>query len=42
MCDAFLAAVRSGQVLSARDALRTHEICEQVVREAEAALAAFT
>jgi virulence factor len=40
MCDAFLAAVRSGQVLSARDALHTHAICEQVVLEAEAALAA--
>lgn len=39
MCDAFLAAVRSGQVLSARDALATHEICEQVVVEAEATLA---
>jgi virulence factor len=39
MCDAFLTAVRSGEVLSARDALRTHEICEQVVLEAEAALA---
>jgi virulence factor len=38
MCDAFLAAVRSGQVLSARDALRTHAICEQVVAEAEAML----
>jgi len=40
MCDAFLTAVRSGQVLSARDALRTHAICEQVVHEAEAMLAA--
>jgi virulence factor len=39
MCEAFLSAVRSGQVLSARDALRTHEVCETVVREAEAALA---
>lgn len=39
MCDAFLAAVRSGQVLSARDALASHEICEQVVVEAEATLA---
>jgi virulence factor len=37
MCDAFLGAVRSGQVLSARDALRTHEVCEQVVTEAVAA-----
>jgi virulence factor len=36
MCDAFLASVRSGEVLGARDALRTHEICEQVVLEAEA------
>jgi virulence factor len=38
MCAAFLAAVREGRVLSARDALRTHEICEDVVRDAEAAL----
>ncbi|MFF5920221.1 Gfo/Idh/MocA family protein [Streptomyces flavochromogenes] len=31
---AFLDAVRDGRVLSARDALRTHELCERVVREA--------
>jgi virulence factor len=37
MCDAFLAAVRSGERLSARDALRTHAICESVVQAAEAA-----
>ncbi|MFG3294719.1 Gfo/Idh/MocA family protein [Streptomyces sp. NPDC048179] len=30
---AFLDAVRAGKVLSARDALATHELCEQVVRE---------
>jgi virulence factor len=35
MSDAFLGAVREGRVLSARDALRTHEICEDVVRAAE-------
>lgn len=29
---AFLAAVRAGQVVSARDALVTHELCERVVR----------
>ncbi|MFH7335046.1 Gfo/Idh/MocA family protein [Streptomyces sp. KHY 26] len=29
---AFLDAVRAGQVLSARDALATHELCERVVR----------
>ncbi|MER5442707.1 Gfo/Idh/MocA family oxidoreductase [Streptomyces sp. NPDC002790] len=29
----FLDAVRAGKVLSARDALATHELCEQVVRE---------
>jgi virulence factor len=29
---AFLDAVRAGEVLSARDALRTHELCERVVR----------
>lgn len=31
---AFLDAVRDGRVLSARDALQTHELCERVVREA--------
>ncbi|WMX48110.1 Gfo/Idh/MocA family protein [Streptomyces roseicoloratus] len=31
---AFLDAVRDGRRLSARDALRTHELCEYVVREA--------
>ncbi|MFF0277597.1 MULTISPECIES: Gfo/Idh/MocA family protein [unclassified Streptomyces] len=31
---AFLDAVRDGRVLSARDALLTHELCERVVREA--------
>ncbi|MCT4353611.1 Gfo/Idh/MocA family oxidoreductase [Streptomyces sp. Je 1-79] len=31
---AFLDAVRDGTVLSARDALATHELCERVVREA--------
>ncbi|MFG2870944.1 Gfo/Idh/MocA family protein [Streptomyces sp. NPDC048338] len=31
---AFLDAVRAGEVLSARDALLTHELCERVVREA--------
>ncbi|MEU5218474.1 Gfo/Idh/MocA family oxidoreductase [Streptomyces sp. NPDC020807] len=30
---AFLDAVRDGQVLSARDALLTHEMCERVVRD---------
>jgi virulence factor len=34
LCDGFLTAVREGRVLSARDALRTHEICEEVVRAA--------
>ncbi|MEU5365080.1 Gfo/Idh/MocA family oxidoreductase [Streptomyces sp. NPDC005925] len=32
---AFLEAVRAGQVLSARDALETHELCERVVREVQ-------
>lgn len=32
---AFLDAVRAGKVLSARDALATHELCERVVREVE-------
>ncbi|MFF9012161.1 Gfo/Idh/MocA family protein [Streptomyces sp. NPDC014870] len=31
---AFLDAVKDGRTLSARDALRTHELCERVVREA--------
>ncbi|WP_405592422.1 Gfo/Idh/MocA family protein [Streptomyces sp. NBC_01190] len=30
---AFLDAVRSGELLDARDALRTHELCERIVRE---------
>ncbi|MEV6549439.1 Gfo/Idh/MocA family oxidoreductase [Streptomyces sp. NPDC051597] len=30
----FLDAVRAGKLLSARDALATHELCERVVREA--------
>lgn len=38
MVESFVAAVRVGEVISARDALRTHEICEQVVRAAEAEL----
>jgi virulence factor len=38
MVDAFLSSVRAGEIVSARDALRTHEICEQVVRAAEAEL----
>ncbi|MER6383701.1 Gfo/Idh/MocA family oxidoreductase [Streptomyces sp. NPDC001250] len=32
---AFLDAVRAGKVLSARDALATHELCERVVRAVE-------
>ena len=38
MVDAFLSSVRAGEVVSARDALRTHEICEQVVRTADTQL----
>ncbi|MER6012369.1 Gfo/Idh/MocA family protein [Streptomyces bluensis] len=34
---AFLDAVRAGRVLSARDALATHELCERVVRVVEEA-----
>ncbi len=30
-CDAFLAAIRDGQILSARDALETHRLCERIV-----------
>lgn len=33
---AFLDAVAAGKVLSARDALRTHELCERVIREVAA------
>jgi virulence factor len=36
LCGWFLDAVRDGRVLSARDALRTHEICEQLVLAAGA------
>jgi virulence factor len=36
MCEDFLAAVREGRRLDAIDALATHEICERVVRAAEA------
>ncbi|MFJ4328924.1 Gfo/Idh/MocA family protein [Streptomyces tricolor] len=32
---AFLDAVRAGEVLSARDALATHELCERVVRSVQ-------
>jgi virulence factor len=38
MCAAFLSAVRSGEVLSARDALATHAVCERVVEAAEDAV----
>lgn len=31
----FLESVRAGKVLSARDALRTHELCEQIVGQVE-------
>ncbi|MEW2124080.1 Gfo/Idh/MocA family protein [Streptomyces sp. NPDC058369] len=34
---AFLDAVREGRTLSARDALETHELCERVLRELDAA-----
>ncbi|WP_372343225.1 Gfo/Idh/MocA family protein [Streptomyces sp. KL116D] len=34
---AFLDAVRAGKVLGARDALATHELCEQIVREVQRA-----
>ena len=37
MCDAFLGAVRRGEVLDATDALATHEVCERVVRDAASA-----
>ncbi|WP_327730673.1 Gfo/Idh/MocA family oxidoreductase [Streptomyces sp. NBC_00487] len=37
---AFLDAVRAGKVLSARDALATHELCERVVRAVEDGFAA--
>jgi virulence factor len=36
MCRFFLDAVRRGEQLSARDALRTHELCEQIVQTVEA------
>lgn len=34
-CQVFLEAVRTGTVLSARDALRTHELCEYIVERIE-------
>ncbi|MEU2930330.1 Gfo/Idh/MocA family oxidoreductase [Streptomyces sp. NPDC007251] len=37
---AFLDAVRAGKVLSARDALATHELCERVVRAVQGRLGA--
>jgi virulence factor len=37
MCAHFLDAVRQGRRLDATDALVTHDVCEQVVRHAEAA-----
>ncbi|CAM5518927.1 Gfo/Idh/MocA family protein [Streptomyces diastaticus] len=37
---AFLDSVRAGETLDAQDALETHELCERVVREAEAAAGA--
>lgn len=36
MCAAFLDAVRSGRWLDPTDALRTHRLCEQVVRDVQA------
>ncbi|OEU89533.1 Gfo/Idh/MocA family protein [Streptomyces oceani] len=36
----FLDAVRAGEVLSARDALRTHELCERIVCEVSAMVGA--
>jgi virulence factor len=42
MCAVFLDAVRAGTVLSGRDALRTHELCEQIVQEIEAGTGAGT
>ncbi|WP_394826823.1 Gfo/Idh/MocA family protein [Pendulispora albinea] len=38
ICRRFLSAVRAGEVLSARDALRTHELCEAIVQKLEARL----
>lgn len=38
MSEAFLSSVRAGAMLSARDALRSHEVCETVVLAAEVAL----
>ena len=35
ICAYFLDSVRSGQVLDASDALRTHEMCERIVAEVE-------
>jgi virulence factor len=36
MCDHFIDAVRHGEMLDATDALRTHEMCEQILGEVAA------
>ncbi len=36
MCDHFVGAVRRGELLDAADALRTHEMCEQILGEVAA------
>lgn len=33
----FLDAVRAGKLLSARDALETHELCERILRDLDCA-----
>ena len=35
ICEEFLAAVREGRILTADDALLTHELCEEIVRAAD-------
>jgi virulence factor len=42
MCEAFLSSVRSGVTLSARDALRSHAVCETVLQAATEAARART
>lgn len=42
ICREFLAAVREGRVVTADDALQTHELCEEIVRAALHTTAAHT
>ncbi len=36
ICDRFISAVANDELLDPEDALRTHDVCEQIVRQLEA------